>query len=98
MAIGYDTKGGQTVLNGVENLSDGSVDEKRRKEIYNQLGKAQLDAWKRGSGYFYWSYKLLIDTVNEQGWDGWDSWDFGRCMDFGWFPKEEITENRCGQR
>ena len=46
----------------------------------------------KGSGYFYWSYKLLTDTVNEAGWVGWDSWDFGRCAAFGWFPadKEEM--------
>ena len=35
---------------------------------------------------FYWSYKLLTDTVNTPGWIGWDSWDLGRCVDFGWFP------------
>lgn len=92
VAIGYDTKGGQTVLNGLVNDSEESVNDERRKEIYNKLGKAQLDAWKKGSGYFYWSYKLLIDTVNEKGWNGWDCWDFGRCVDFGWFPQEEIRK------
>lgn len=92
VAIGYDTKGGQTVLNGLVNDSEEAVNDERRKEIYNKLGKAQLDAWKKGSGYFYWSYKLLIDTVNEKGWNGWDCWDFGRCVDFGWFPQEEIRK------
>jgi len=29
-----------------------------------------------------------VDTVNDAGLIGWDSWDFGRCTDFGWFPKE----------
>ena len=81
--------GGQTVLNGVEGLSQESVSDEKKKEIYNAVAKAQLDAWKKGSGYFYWSYKLLTDTVNENGWVGWDSWDFGRCADFGWFPLEE---------
>lgn len=89
VATGYDTKGGQTVLNGLENPVDKSMDVQKRKEIYLALGKAQLEAWKKGSGHFYWSYKLLIDTVNEKGWDGWDSWDLGRSMDFGWFPKED---------
>lgn len=92
VAIGYDTKGGQTVLNGLVNESRDNVSEERRKEIYNRLGKAQLDAWKKGSGYFYWSYKLLIDTVNEKEWRGWDCWDFGRCVDFGWFPLEETIK------
>ncbi len=39
--------------------------------------------WNAGSGYFYWSYKLLTDTVNTPG------WDLGRCVDFGWFPTKE---------
>ncbi len=55
------------------------------KNISMTLAKAQLEVWENGSGYFYWSYKLLDDTVNDQGWIGWDSWDLGRCVDFGWF-------------
>lgn len=86
LACGWDTKGGQTVLNGL----DGSVKElksaEEKKEIYQAVAKAQMEAWNKGSGHFYWSYKLLTDTVNTSGWSGWDSWDLGRCVDFGWFP------------
>lgn len=89
LAVGQDTKGGQTVLNGVEGLDKEVVSEEKKKEIYNAVAKAQLKAWKAGSGYFYWSYKLITDTVNTPGWVGWDSWDLGRCADFGWFPLEE---------
>lgn len=89
LACGCDTRGGQSVLNGVEGNSEEALTDKEKKEIYRAVGKAQLDAWEKGSGYFYWSYKLLTDTVNESGWIGWDSWDFGRCADFGWFPFEE---------
>ena len=89
LAVGRDTKGGQTVLNGMEAVDTNVLSDEKKKEIYNAIGQAQLDAWKKGSGYFYWSYKLLIDTVNEGGWAGWDSWDLGRCMDFGWFPVEK---------
>lgn len=89
LAVGQDTKGGQTILNGVEGLDQEVVSEEKKKEIYNAVAKAQLKAWKAGSGYFYWSYKLLTDTVNTPGWVGWDSWDLGRCVDFGWFPLEE---------
>ena len=53
------------------------------------MAEAQLAAWNTGSGYFYWSYKLLTDTVNDKGWTGWDSWDLGRCYDFGWFPADK---------
>lgn len=89
LACGWDTKGGQTVLNGLDGSSEETVSAEEKKKIYNAVAKAQLDAWNKGSGYFYWSYKLLTDTVNTSGWVGWDSWDFGRCVDFGWFPLED---------
>lgn len=87
-AVGCDTRGGQSVLNGQEGLSAEGISQERKKEIYNAVAKAQLAAWNAGSGYFYWSYKLLTDTVNTSGWVGWDSWDFGRCVDLGWFPAD----------
>ena len=88
LACGCDTKGGQSVLNGVEGAPAEVVSPEEKKRIYSALAKEQLDAWKKGSGYFYWSYKLLVDTVNDAGWIGWDRWDFGRCTGVGWFPKE----------
>lgn len=88
LACGCDTKGGQSVLNGVEGNTEEQLNTQEKKKIYREVAKAQLEAWEKGSGYFYWSYKLLTDTVNEKGWIGWDSWDFGRCVDFGWFPVE----------
>lgn len=87
LAAGCDTKGGQSVLNGQEGMSAECLSQEQKREIYREMAKAQLTAWDAGSGYFYWSYKLLIDTVNTPGWVGWDSWDFGRCMDLGWFPE-----------
>lgn len=89
LACGCDTKGGQSVLNGVEGNDTERLGAGEKREIYRALAKAQLAAWEKGSGYFYWSYKLLTDTVNDKGWIGWDSWDFGRCVDFGWFPAAE---------
>lgn len=88
LACGCDTKGGQSVLNGMEGNTEEQLNTQEKKKIYREVAKAQLEAWEKGSGYFYWSYKLLTDTVNEKGWIGWDSWDFGRCVDFGWFPVE----------
>lgn len=86
LACGCDTKGGQSVLNGMEGSSGERMSVEEKARIYQTLARAQLEAWNKGSGYFYWSYKLLTDTVNDKGWIGWDSWDFGRCMSFGWFP------------
>ena len=89
LACGCDTKGGQSVLNGMEGSETETLSREEKKEIYRAVAKAQLQAWEKGGRYFYCSYKLLTDTVNEPGWIGWDSWDFGRCMDFGWFPEEK---------
>ena len=86
-ATGVDTKGGQTVLNGMD--FSGNVEKmsaETKLHLYQQLANAQLAAWHEGSGYFFWSYKLLLDTVNEPNWIGWDSWDLGKCVDQGWFP------------
>ena len=85
LAVGKDTKGGQTELNGVDLSGGRTVSAEEKREIYQTLCKAQLDAWKKGSGFFYWSYKLLLDTVNEPNWRGWDCWDLGKCVDEGWF-------------
>lgn len=86
-AVGTDTKGGQTVLNGMDfSENKETMDAETKKQIYLQIAEAQLDAWKRGSGYFYWSYKLLLDTVNEPNWIGWDCWDLGKSAALGWFP------------
>ncbi len=92
LACGCDTKGGQSVLNGVEGNAQEQLNAEEKKAIYRTVAKAQMEAWNKGSGYFYWSYKLLTDTVNEKGWIGWDSWDLGRCADFGWFPVENKKE------
>lgn len=89
LACGRDTKGGQTELNGAVEAKVAEVSDDEKKKIYSALDKAQKDAWNKGSGYFYWSYKLLVDTVNNDNWSGWDAWDLGRCADFGWFKREE---------
>lgn len=90
LACGYDTKGGQSVLNGVTANDDGAgtMSLEERTKIYQALNKLQMDIWKLGVGYYFWSYKTLFDTVNTQNWRGWDSWDLGRCYAFNWFRTE----------
>ncbi len=89
-AVGTDTKGGQTVLNGMDfSESESGMTEEAKRDVYLQLAKAQLAAWQKGSGYCYWSYKLLLDTVSEPHWRGWDCWDLGKSVDLGWFPSED---------
>ena len=86
LAVGKDTKGGQTELNGMSFAEAKELSAEEKRKIYMELANAQLDAWKSGSGFFYWSYKLLLDTVNEANWRGWDCWDLGKSVDQGWFP------------
>lgn len=83
--VGVDTAGGLSPVNGVQSGGD-HLSAASRKELYSQVAKVQLEAWKKGIGHFYWNYKLLLDTVNEPGWIGWDSWDLGKCVSLGWFP------------
>jgi hypothetical protein len=88
-AVGIDTKGGQSVLNGIDFTGERmTLSEEEKRQVYQKIGKAQLQAWKKGSGYFYWSYKLLLDTVNDPNWFGWDSWDLGKSVDQGWFTED----------
>ena len=84
---GVDTQGGLSPVNGLEASGD-TFSKERKKEIYSTLAKEQLKAWKHGDGFFFWTYKLLVDTVNDPEWTGWDSWDFGKCVAQGWMPVE----------
>lgn len=88
-AVGADTKGGQSVLNGMDFGGKKELDADAKKSLYRQLADEQLAAWRKGSGYFYWNYKLLLDTVTEPHWRGWDCWDLGKSVDLGWFPGGE---------
>jgi hypothetical protein len=88
-AVGMDTKGGQSTLNGMDFTGERTIlSEAEKKQVYRKIGEAQIQAWKKGSGYFYWSYKLLLDTVNDPNWFGWDSWDLGKSVDQGWFTED----------
>ena len=59
-------------MNGVEGSKEEQLNAEAKKKIYRAVADAQIKAWDKGSGYFYWSYKLLTDTVNDKGWIGWD--------------------------
>ena len=88
LAVGADTKGGQSSLNGMDFGDAKTISEEEKKAIYTKISQAQLEAWDKGSGYFYWTYKMLLDTVNEVNWRGWDCWDLAKSVDQGWFPEK----------
>ena len=86
LAVGADTKGGQSSLNGMDFEEAKVVSEEEKTAIYTKIAAEHLAAWEKGSGYFYWTYKMLLDTVNEINWRGWDCWDLAKSVDQGWFP------------
>ncbi|WP_218834974.1 hypothetical protein [Paenibacillus sp. E222] len=74
------------IFNSTEGLKGMSRDD--QKQIYQQIAHAKLQAWENGAGWFYWSYKLLLDTVNVAGSEGLDSFDMGKCFDQDWLPNQ----------
>lgn len=88
LAVGMDTKGGQSSLNGINFSDSRTVSEEEKTAIYTAIAKAHLDAWAKGSGYFYWTYKMLLDPTDEAAWRGWDCWDLAKSVDLGWFPEK----------
>ena len=86
LACGCDTKGGQTVLNGMDDAKTETLSLDEKQKLYSTLADAQLKVWNKCSGHYYWNYKLLLDTVNDNGWVGWDAWDLGKSHDLKWFP------------
>ncbi|SFK68787.1 Aryl-phospho-beta-D-glucosidase BglC, GH1 family [Marinilactibacillus piezotolerans] len=69
----------QQIVKNQKNMTDDEV-----TAFYNALWQASVDAWNKGDGYFYWTYKLLIDTVNEPDNRGKDAWDVSRAIARGW--------------
>jgi glucan 1,3-beta-glucosidase len=52
---------------------------KEEKKIYYQtIAKAQLKAWQKTQGWFFWSYKLHVDEAGLEG------WDMGKMMALGY--------------
>lgn len=91
LAAGGDTNGGQNVLQtGQTEVKE--LSKEKTKEIYQALSEIQMNAWNQLDGHFYWNYKTLIDTANEQGWYGWDCWDLGRAISQDWFPTELLKK------
>lgn len=56
---------------------DKEYTELEKQLSYKLIGDAQLMAWEAGSGYFFWSYKLISEP---------DGWDFRKCVEKGWLP------------
>lgn len=83
LATGVDTKGG---VSPVQEIFDQqvSVDKESALNIYQDLWQLQINQWNKVDGYFFWSYKMNIDTVNDKEWFGWDSWSLERSLNRNW--------------
>lgn len=89
------------MLNGEEGAQAETLTAEQKRSLYQGVAESQLAAWSKGSGFYYWNYKLLTDTVNTPGWIGWDAWDLGRCIAQDWFPSKSDSvgrKNRTKQR
>ncbi|WP_407886547.1 glycoside hydrolase family 5 protein [Levilactobacillus sp. N40-8-2] len=87
---GIDTKGG---VNPTQEEMVGTVHHLSQEQLikdYQKLWRAQVNAWNNGSGYFFWTYKLNIDTINEPAWYGWDSWSASRALDQHWIDPKDL--------
>ena len=56
--------------------------EEERNAVYRMLAKEQVTAWEKGAGFFYWSYKLILEEEEL------DCWDFGKMVSHDWFSIE----------
>lgn len=70
VGCGVDTHGGQSVFNGEEGAQAETLTAEQKRSLYQGVAESQLAAWSKGSGFYYWNYKLLTDTVNTPGWIG----------------------------
>jgi glucan 1,3-beta-glucosidase len=57
-----------------------ALNREERAVYYRKLADAQLAAWERAEGWFYWSYKLLVEGSTHDG------WDMGKSIELGYLP------------
>ena len=58
-----------------------------RAAYYRALAEAQLAAWQEAEGWFFWSYKLLVDGP------GHDGWDLGKSLELGYLPRSPLERD-----
>ena len=63
VGCGVDTHGGQSVLNGEEGAQVETLTAEQKRSLYQGVAESQLAAWSKGSGFYYWNYKLLTGTM-----------------------------------
>lgn len=48
------------------------------ERVCKLLAQTQIDVWNRGSGFFYWNYKMLVSDEKLE------YWDLKKCILHGW--------------
>ena len=83
LATGHSTNGG---INPTQVKFEETAKQKDEDVllINRELWNLQVEQWSRGDGYFFWSYKMNIDTVNDPDWYGWDAWSLERSVNKKW--------------
>lgn len=66
-------------------LDNGYIKEVTDKDeidrVCKLLAQTQIDVWNRGSGFFYWNYKMLVSDVKLE------YWDLKKCILHDWIPR-----------
>ena len=83
LATGHSTNGG---INPTQVKFEETAKQKDEDVllINRELWNLQVEQWSRVDGYFFWSYKMNIDTVNDPDWCGWDAWSLERSVNKKW--------------
>lgn len=83
LATGHSTNGG---INPTQVKFEETAKQKDEDVllINRELWNLQVEQWSRVDGYFFWSYKMNIDTVNDPDWYGWDAWSLERSVNKKW--------------
>jgi glucan 1,3-beta-glucosidase len=60
----------------------GTLSRDERARYFRTLAEAQLAAWEAAEGWFFWSYKVLVDGSTHDG------WDMGKSLELGYLPSD----------
>ena len=59
------------------------ADKAEKRALYRALYALQTGLFEQGAGWFYWSYKLLLDATHNPAQVGVSAWDYARCVSEG---------------
>ncbi len=89
LAVGMDTKGGQSSLNGVDFSDSKTVSEEEKRRPSTRPSRKRI--WTPGPRAAATSTgptRCCWIPPTRPNWRGWDCWDLAKSVDLGWFPEK----------